>query len=346
MPMGDSPSTSSSSSVAGPSTAVLVAASVSGLALLLGVMCCLLLCILVLRARHRRANINSSNNKTRTAKGWRNYLPYKIVPGGATKAEGKGEHAEIRLKALPYPPKVTIGDPPKPEVSYHMATDLESEHTALETRYPFARSPAALARASRNKNRPVVKLQARRRLEKMPRQSNDDATPESSSASDRSGRESPVPRPCTNYGDRPAPQLFFTIHFDQKLGEGTLTIKINKIVGLPSREDSTGPGVEAYVRLFFYSKSLPLCERHTAKTRVADKGLSPVFMEEISYKGMSSEELINSTLQLQVLDYCSHSKHPLLGEAELPMVQVQFDASGMSYLQLSLRPQQVGCWIN
>lgn len=78
----------------------------------------------------------------------------------------------------------------------------------------------------------------------------------------------------------------------------SLVLKIERVLRLPFRED--GSEVDAYVRLFIIPKLAELPQRRTCKTRTVRKDADPVFDEEISYNAMSAEEMINSTLHVQV----------------------------------------------
>ena len=117
----------------------------------------------------------------------------------------------------------------------------------------------------------------------------------------------------------------------------SLVVRIDRVVGLPFRED--GSEVNAYVRLFFIPQSPALPQRRTSKTK-ARRTSAPVFDEEIRYEAMSAEEVINSTLHIEVLDYRSYGKHSILGQADLLLAQVQFE-KGEAAVTLSLHPPKV-----
>lgn len=131
-----------------------------------------------------------------------------------------------------------------------------------------------------------------------------------SAASKQVGRSS-------NSADKP-PDIFLSLTY---LKDKTmLIVNVERVVGLPPRDD--GAEVDAYVRLFFIPRLPEMAQRKTSKTRTAKRELDPVFHEQIQYEAMSEEELINSTLHVQVLDYRAYGRHNIIGQAELPLGQV------------------------
>ena len=117
------------------------------------------------------------------------------------------------------------------------------------------------------------------------------------------------------------PELSFTLVYVR--AESSLTVKVEKAAGLPSRED--GSPADPYVRMFFVSNAPLVNQRRTSKTHAERKESSPVFGDVIRYQSMPPEELINSIMQIQVLDYRPYGRHPLMAIANLPLGQVEFE---------------------
>ena len=246
------------------------------------------------------------------------------------------------FKNLPYPPCVKIGDPPLPSMTFHMATQL-SDPTMNGSRYPFMQHKAT-SQMSIHKKRPP-RLRTRRKGNhkhgKGMHSILDDAepTPEvvREGGKEKSERSSSVISLGTaaekifivpagkktlqaSSPDGSLPGINLTLLYNKDTA--SLVVRLERVVGLPFRED--GSEVDAYVRLFFIPK-LPLAYRKTSKSRTARRDSAPVFDEDIRYEAMSAEELINSTLHVQVLDYKPYGKHHVLGQADLELVQVQFE---------------------
>lgn len=116
------------------------------------------------------------------------------------------------------------------------------------------------------------------------------------------------------------PELFLALFYNEN--EALLRVKVERATDLPFRADGTP--VDAYVRLFFIPNLPELPQRRTSKTKTQRRENSPVFDEEVEYEAMSMEELINSNLHVEVLDFRSYGKHMVLGQADIPLVQVQF----------------------
>lgn len=114
------------------------------------------------------------------------------------------------------------------------------------------------------------------------------------------------------------PEIFLGLTYLR--GKTILVVNVERVVGLPPRED--GAEVDAYVRLFFIPKLPEMAQRKTSKTRTAKKELDPVFHEQIQYEAMSEEELVNSTLHVQVLDYRTYGRHHIIGQSELSLGHV------------------------
>jgi Ca2+-dependent lipid-binding protein len=120
--------------------------------------------------------------------------------------------------------------------------------------------------------------------------------------------------------------------------EALLVVTVEKASDLPHRADGTP--VDAYIRLFFIPKLPELPQRRTNKTKAQRRDNSPVFNEVVEYEAMSAEELINSNLHVEVLDYRSYGKHMVLGQANIPLIQVQF-VRGEASITLPLKIPKV-----
>lgn len=134
-----------------------------------------------------------------------------------------------------------------------------------------------------------------------------------------------------------APKLSLALLYSE--GEQRLVVRIERVLGLPLREDGTE--VDAYVRVYLVAKSTALPQRRTSRTRTSRRDSAPVFDEEISYEAMSHVELINSALHLEVLDFRPFGKHRVLGRVEQPLGQVSFQSGGQTSLSLQLSPPKV-----
>ena len=132
------------------------------------------------------------------------------------------------------------------------------------------------------------------------------------------------------------PEIFFTLTYLKE--KTTLVVNVERVVGLPPRDD--GAEVDAYVRLFFVPRLPEMAQRKTSKTRTAKRALDPVFHEEIQYEAMSEEELINSTLHVQVLDYRAYGRHNIIGQSELALGQVPL-GKDKEPVMLQLHPLRV-----
>ena len=280
---------------------------------------------------------------------------YRSVPTGESKSVG--------IRQLPYPPSIKISDPPTPAMSFHTATQL-SDPTTNGSRYPFIQHKTPSQRPVDEKRPP--RLRTRRKgnhkhgkgMHVLLR--NAEPSPESDSdkgkkKADRSPSIVSLGLPgvspqmymvppgkrtsqASANGDK-EPEIFLCLLYNQDTA--SLVVKIERVVGLPFRED--GAEVDAYVRLFFIPKLPELPQRRTSKTRTARRDSAPVFDEEIRYEAMSAEELINSTLHIQVLDYRSYGKHHILGQVDLPLAQVKFE-KGEAAVSLPLTSPRVRLW--
>lgn len=131
-------------------------------------------------------------------------------------------------------------------------------------------------------------------------------------------------------------EVFLSLVYHEN--EALLIVKVERAAELPYRADGTP--VDAYIRLFFIPKLPELPQRRTSKTKTQRRDNSPVFDEVVEYEAMSAEELINSNLHVEVLDYRSYGKHVVLGQAHIPLIQVQF-VRGEASITLPLKSPKV-----
>jgi hypothetical protein len=236
---------------------------------------------------------------------------------------------------LPYPMKlakparVNITDP-QPPSTFVQAMQLD---TSGGTGYPF-KEPKALTprdvkhyqKQGKKKNGKRSQLNSSgssdRETSSSPNASQLSERRVSGQASPRPGRKFSVPVvPLIDENQPKLPEMCLQLTYREK--QNKLTIKVERVAYLPFRED--GSQMDAYVRLFFIPKLSDLPQRKTCKTQT-QRGTSPVFDEELTYESMSPEEVINSTLHVEVLDYRSYGKHLILGQGDLPLIQVKFEA--------------------
>ena len=267
----------------------------------------------------------------------------------------------IHFDKLPYKPaSIKIGDPPLPNMTFHMATQLEKQVSA-SSHYPNPFSQhRSQSQVSIYEKRPP-RLRTRRKgnhkhgrgmhailqnaeptPEVVEEEKRKERTERSSSIISLGGASDlgstlllPGNKTSTLEKEKP-PEIFLTLRYNKDTA--SLVVRIERVVGLPFRED--GSEVDAYVRLYFAPKLPKLPQRRTSKTRTARRDSAPVFEEEIRYEAMSAEELINTTLHMQVLDYRSYGKHRLLGQADLHLVQVHFE-NGEASATLTMTPPRV-----
>lgn len=276
----------------------------------------------------------------------KNKRPYRKVP-----------HKEARLtnlSSLPYPsikpPEIKIENVPAPDMTFTVAPQLPSP--ASTQRYPFIKP-------KRQQNKPVQHGSPEKRTKKnggRKRTPSDNGTQPGRRDSGTHSNSPPSPVPpdqsasgtgsvisLSQYGDQHTgisdafmisaskKQVGRTSSSADKLPEiyigltylrdkTILIVNVERVVGLPPRED--GAEVDAYVRLFFIPSLPDMAQRKTSKTRTAKKELDPVFHEQIQYEAMSEEELVNSTLHVQVLDYRTYGRHHIIGQSELSLGQV------------------------
>lgn len=95
-----------------------------------------------------------------------------------------------------------------------------------------------------------------------------------------------------------------------------------KVTGLPHRAD--GKPRTTYVRIFLVPKFPGLLPRPVASSEIKRDNNEPVFSKKVEYQSVSSHELINSVLHVEVLEYSCFHMHTVLGNTDLHLVHVEF----------------------
>ena len=256
------------------------------------------------------------------------------VPQKTVTASTKKPVPIIGGAGLPYPMKLTkparvqITDP-QPPATFVQAMQLDSSGG---TGYPF-REPQALTphdikhyqKHGKKRNGKHSRLNSSgssdRETSSSPNASQLNERRVSGQASPRPGRKFSIPIVPLDENQPKLPEICLQLTYREQ--QNRLTIKVERVAYLPFRED--GSTMDAYVRLFFIPKLAELPQRKTCKTQT-QRGTSPVFDEVLTYEAMTPEEVINSTLHVEVLDYRSYGKHHILGQGDLPLIQVKFEA--------------------
>ena len=279
------------------------------------------------------------------------------------------------LSTLPYPslkpPAIKIGDPPSPEMSGAIAPQLPSPPPSQ--RYPFMKHKRQENKSIYSQERRPPRLRTKRAGNHKHAKgfqtifkeagSPDSQSPERSPTQEGAGEgkgggrkqsvislgqfsdivpqtftvsaaKKQVVRSPSTVG-RP-PEIFLSLSYLKE--KTTLVVTVQRVVGLPPRDDGTD--VDAYVRIYFIPRHPEMSQRKTSKTRTAKSESDPVFQETIYYEAMSEEELINSTLHVQVLDYRTYGRHHIIGQSEVALMEVPLKEEEESVV-LQLTPPRV-----
>ena len=213
-------------------------------------------------------------------------------------------------------PSLKLARPPPPELAYHMVAPLGDP---IEGTRHYS-----------------VPHESRKRPGRLVQEQNAGASSRSPSPSIRLGYETKRHSNSSESEEISKPEIFVSMFHNTDRDENPpLVIRIDKVVNLPLREDMSK--VDSYVRLFFICKVPGLPHRRTWKTKVVRESCHPIFAEEVHYEEMSVEELINSTLHIEVLDYHPHGKHSILGQVDLHLTRVQFTSEEI-FDVLTLQP--------
>ena len=281
---------------------------------------CLLVAIRTRRDRHRR-------------KGRYNPLPTTDSTG------------DTSSKSAHHPPTVHLRDPPTPPAMLfttapQLGTTAKTSRTAM--RYPFVqhRMPGPQATLLERRH---PRLRTRRKGNHKHALTRQAVSPNGTEDLDsRDDRASPGPHvyllPTHNQpGGKKNPEVYLTLFFSKV--SAALVVRVDRVVGLPLREDGTE--VNAYVQLYLTPVRTAGPQRRSSKTQTARRTSAPVFDEEIRYEAMSEGELLISTLHVEALDYKVYGKHQLLGGNMLSLNSVHFQ-DGEANVTLPLLAPQVG----
>ncbi len=324
--MSTSPSPQSSSS--GVSTAVAVGVPILIIIVTLVVILLLVLAFLYYRSRQSQQDLDS--------KGVYAPLPLQEDSGSAP--------AHLPPKTIPYgsPPTISLADPPNPSMQFTMATQL-TDTSKTGQRYPFMeQQKQAESRSLRS-----TKQRTKKRGNHGHHGSLKSET--SSDVSDNSGKSEVRPRskqlsasasPSDQEEPTPPAEIYLTLAYKEHSSQ--FVVNVDRVVSIAPRPNGTA--VDSYVRLFVIPKLADLSQRKTASTQIQKNQLSPLFNEDICYESMSKEELINSSLHVDVLDYLPHGKHQLLGHSVVSLANVTF-LDGEAPLRLTLSPPVVRVWV-
>ena len=266
----------------------------------------------------------------------------------------KDDNSNSGRYTLPYPPSVKLSKSAYPHLEYSLATQLPQPLDIPTTRYPFIQHRIPGPQVSLHERRPPRFRTKRRGNHKhgrgkhviLGRQETADSdhspTPEPAADANSGAKICQLPankRDSPNGSSPPRgskPEISLTFMYDDL--ESVLTIKIEKVVNLPLRED--GSEVDGYVRLHFTPVFPAALDIRTSRTQTRRKNSSPVFEEELTYSNLKREKMIELTLHIEVLDYKSYGKHAVLVQTEIEMRNVKF-FDGNCRLTLPLEPPKV-----
>ena len=274
---------------------------------------------------------------------------------------------------LPYPPLVQLDQPPNPNMTYTLAANLDPcgmvEGRATSPLLARNRGRAASPRrgsppeSSRteeplrlSRRRPGAMALRRHTLSndqdaqtRTPDSLTPDHTPERTITPDLSDNsvESGYPPNLRMYllsakvqktnnatNGHKLPEIHFVLRYDDQ--PSSLVVRVEKVNNLPLRDD--GSEVNAFVRVYF--TPMQSVSRGTARTEMVRRTSDPVFDEEITYEAMNKEDLDNSTLHLEVVDYQAYGKQRIIGRNQLALRRVNY-TNGEARIYLSLPPPLV-----
>ena len=290
-------------------------------------------------------------------------VPTKDSIDSLNKALGGGRST----KRLPFPPSLDRFDTSsiQPFTTASQINQPEISSPKFRERYPFIPNPLAqpkayeTASAAREENgrqqHKERKRKVQRRGGRVIRRGETFDSENSPGATTEGDSRDPSPHPPPHRTGSPAayvlpapptstiaspnsgktPEVFFTVRYDITVSSD-LVIKILKVDSLPFRDD--GNEVDAYVRVYFTPTNPERrSPRRTSKTRTERRSSAPIFEEEIKYSNVSQEELLETILHVEALDYKAFGKHVLLGKAELALKQLDF-INGEVNTSLPLKP--------
>jgi len=116
------------------------------------------------------------------------------------------------------------------------------------------------------------------------------------------------------------PEIALKITYSQR--HQSLAAHDCRVTGLQQRKD--GKRRTTYIKFFLAPNFPKLLPRPVKSSEIKREDNQPLFNQRVEYESVSSHELINSILHLEVLEYSCLKKHDLLGEADLHLVHVDF----------------------
>ena len=116
--------------------------------------------------------------------------------------------------------------------------------------------------------------------------------------------------------------IYFTLsYFAENL---VLKLIIQKATGLPAK-DISGTS-DPFVKVLLLPD-----KKHKLETRVKRKNLNPTWNEVFTFEGFPHQKLVQRTLYLQVLDYDRFSRNDPIGEIDLDLSNVHFQAEPVQF---------------
>lgn len=331
-------STASPQPSGGVSTAVLVGVPILFIIVTVVIILLMVLAFLYYRSRQKKNDVDSKGM-------------YSPVP--LQEDSGSAPTPRLTSKSLPYgsPPKISMADPHPPNMQFTMATQL-SDSTKSSKRYPFMEQHKPPEGRTLRDTRPLKRKKSNHKhgqsrhgtgsLKSGLVDTSSDISDHSSSGGKPEARQTRSKSLTVSATQSETDEMttwseiYVNLSYDGDSSK--LIVSIDRIVSLPMRAD--GAPADAYVRLFMIPKLADLSQRKTATTQTRKGQSSPVFKEDICYDKMSREELINSSLHLDVLDYLPHGKHTMLGHTVVHLANVTF-VEGEAALKLTLDPPEV-----
>lgn len=310
----NNPSASSASASGGVNTGVAVGVPILIIAVTAVIILGLVLGFMYYRSRRRPADIDTKGV----------YAPLPLEEDSGSASSSRSPHKTVSYRS---PPTISLADPPNPNMQFTMATQL-TDSTKTGQRYPFMDQHKPPEGRNLRDTRPLNKRTKKRGSHRHGHNRHEvlksGSVDTSSDVSDHSSsgvssevrprsRNSPMASSLSpsEHEDVNSPmEIYLTLGHKKDLAQ--FIVSIDRIVPLPSRPGGTP--VDSYVRLILVPK---LADRLQKKTVT-------IFSEDIVYESVSREELINSSLTIEVMDSVSHDKHQLLGQAVIELADISF----------------------
>ena len=284
-------------------------------------------------------------------------------------------------RGIPFPPRVQVTTPMSPrsvQPGYTTANQLSSHTAEMNTdkfreRYPFIQHTIPVSQETKEDKRPL-RLRTRRKGNHkhgrgrnivMRRSETVDSEHSPGPDGETTSRDpSPLPPlppsahpkefivPAKQTESPPQsdgsplrgsegniPQVFLSIKYTET---NNLVIRVQRVKCLPLRDD--GGEVDAYIRVYFTPVFPNSAPRRTSKTRMERRNSEPVYDEDITYESMSPDELAQTTLHIEALDFKSFGKHVLLGLNEIVLNSLQLSDEPTN-VSVPLKPPPVSYYL-